>query len=385
MEVSHKKSSMKRVMKLLQQEIVLAISGILALLSMCFVKPDGAYRSYIDFRVLGLLFALMAVVGAAVNLGVFDRACRALLHRISSVRTLLFALVLLPFFASMFVTNDVALVTFVPLALAAVSACAPEKRILTVALQTVAANLGSALTPFGNPQNIFLTSFYEIRIGTFLYYMAPVTAAGLFLLALCTLLGGGSRGVMTAVKSSKEIAPLDKKRFAVVVVLFVVCILSVLRVLPWYFTVPAVAAVLFLCDRRAFLRVDYSLLTTFVFFFIFVGNVARIAPVARLLERWIAVSPALISALVSQVVSNVPAALMLSGFTKAGGALLLGTNIGGLGTPIASMASLISLRLYALSPGADRKRYLLVFSILNFILLALLLGFAAIVYPQCFT
>lgn len=374
---------MNRIKKLIQQEIVLVISGILALLSMCFVKPDSTYLTYIDFRVLGLLFALMAVVGAAVNLGVFDRACCMLLCKASSVRMLLVALVLLPFFASMFVTNDVALVTFVPLALAAVSVCAPDKRIITVVLQTIAANLGSALTPFGNPQNIYLTSVYEIDIGTFLYYMAPVTAVGLVLLILCTLLAGRKSGTIS-VDFPKENAPLNKPRFVVVIALFVFCILSVLRILPWYFIVPAVAVVLLFCDRRAFLRVDYSLLITFVFFFVFVGNVARIEPVAKTLERWIARSPVLIAALVSQGVSNVPAALMLSRFTQAGGALLLGTNIGGLGTPIASMASLISLRLYALSPDAKRGRYLMVFSALNFALLFLLLGFAAIVYSGCF-
>ena len=360
---------MAHIRSFLKQEPVLVIAALAALASCFFVPPDAAYLSYPDFRTLALLYCLMTVVAGLRRAGLFARLSHVLCEKVASVRLLGLTLVLLCFFSSMLITNDVALLTFVPFAVV-VLGMAHRKRdlILVVVLQTVAANLGSMLTPVGNPQNLYLYSYYDLGFGDFLRITGPIWLLSLALCALgCLLLPHERLSLFLGEKPET-----DRKRLLFYAVLFAVCLLVVLRVLPWYAMLLIVLAALAVYDRKALLQADFLLLLTFVAFFVFSGNLSRVDSVDRLLRSLLQGREFPVSLLASQVISNVPAALLLSGFTGNARALILGVNIGGLGPPIASLASLISMKLYAHSEHAHTGRYLLVFSGVNLLLLALL-------------
>ena len=343
---------MKGIKGFFRREPVLVIAALAAAVSCCFVPPDRGYPDYFDLRTLALLYCLMTVVAGLNRAGLFARLAVSLCARAGSVRRLGLALVLLSFFSSLLITNDVALITFVPFAAAVlVLADRPGDLSRVVVLQTVAANLGSMLTPVGNPQNLYLYSRYGFSMGEFLSITFPVWCVSLVLCAAgCLLLPG---------------AALERG-------LFLLCLLTVLRILPWPFMLGGVILALLIADRKLLGKADFFLLLTFAAFFIFSGNLARIPAVSGALKKLMLGREYGVSLLASQVISNVPAALLLSGFTEEGRELVLGVDIGGLGTPIASLASLISLKLYSRSPGAKPGKFLLVFLLVNLLLLAIL-------------
>ena len=353
----------------LKREPVLLIAAIAALLSCFFVPPDRAYLDYLDWRTLSLLYCLMTVVAGLRRAGFFALLSHILCEKVASVRLLGLTLVLLCFFSSMLITNDVALLTFVPFAVVVLGMADRKKDlILVVVLQTVAANLGSMLTPVGNPHNLYLYSRYDLRFLDFLRITGPVWLLSLLLCALgCLLLPGEKLHVFLGEKPL-----LNRRRLLLYALLFLLCLLVVLRVLSWPVMLLTVTAALLILDRKNLAQADFLLLLTFVAFFVFSGNLARVDAVDRLLRRLLQGREFAVSLLASQVISNVPAALLLSGFTDQARALILGVNIGGLGTPIASLASLISMKLYSHSDHAHTGRYLLVFSAVNVLLLALL-------------
>ncbi len=362
---------MKRIFAFCKREAVLVIAAVAACVSMCFVPPDAAYLGYLDFHVLILLFCLMAVVAGISACGVLDALAARLCARAGNVRRLVIVLVLLPFFSSMLITNDVALITFVPLALLVLRAAGREKlTIHTVVLQTIAANLGSMATPVGNPQNLFLYSRFSLAPGAFFSTVLPFTLVSLLLLlgAVCLLPGGKARVALPA-----RIPVQAGARLWVMLALFALCLLAVFRLCSDWLLLAAVLAALLVCDRTLFSKIDYALLATFVFFFLFAGNIARIAPLRALLAGWMQSSPAVCTLLACQGVSNVPAAILLSGFTDDWRALLVYTNLGGLGTLIASLASLISLKQYLRTPHAAPLRYVLLFTGWNLAFLLILL------------
>ena len=362
---------MKRALAFLKRETVLTVAWVLALVSMVLVPPDSGYRDYIDFDTLMLLFSLMAVMAGLQNLGLFRRMGEGLLARTATTRQLEGALIFLPFFTSMAVNNDVSLITFVPFALEVLTLAGREERLIpVVVMQTIAANLGSMTTPIGNPQNLYLYSRYGLGMGDFLSATLP-----LWLLSLLAVLLLSLRLPKARVEVFLGEAPcVDKKGLGLYLALFLLCLLAVLRLLAWPWMLGILVLVLLVLDRRRLRKADFLLLLTFVCFFVFSGNLARIGAVEALLRRLLAGRELLTAALTSQVISNVPAALLLSGFTEAGRELLLGVNIGGLGTPVASLASLISLKLYAHSEHTSSGKFLGLFSLVNFSLLALLLG-----------
>ena len=368
---------MSRLKRFFRREPVLVISAGCALASALLVPPSPAYWSYLDWRVLGLLYCLMVVVSGLRKAGLFALLAQRLCGGTRGARGVCLLLVLLPFFASMAVTNDVALITFVPFALLVLSlmgqgGLAPY----VVALQTVAANLGSMATPVGNPQNLYLYSYYAMDPGQFFRAVLPV--AGASALVLCALvLPIPNRQVTVSFPQPARLA--GGRVLWASLALFPACLAAVLHLIPWPACLALVAAVLLWADPSLLRQADFGLLATFVCFFLFAGNLGALDPVRSLLSRLLSGRELLLSALASQVISNVPAALLLSGFTQDGRALLLGTNIGGLGTPVASLASLISLKAYLASPGARPGRYLALFSAVNFGLLALLLALAGLV------
>ena len=360
---------MRAVWNFCRREPVLTISALAALVSCCFVPPDAGYLAYFDLRTLALLYALMLVVAGLREAGAFDRLADAAAARAGTLRTMGLLLVGLCFFSAMLITNDVALLTFVPFAAVLCAMTGHRRELLPiVVLQTVAANLGSVLTPVGNPQNLYLYSRYAFTAGDFFLTLLPVWLLSLVCLGLLCLL------LPTAPLSPvpRETRNLDRRGLAVFLLLFAVCLLCVFRVLPWPVMLAVVLVTAFFFRRRLLLAPDFLLLATFGAFFVFAGNLARLEAVDRLLRSLLEGREYLVSLLTSQVISNVPAALLLSGFTENGRALLLGVDVGGLGTPIASLASLIGLRLYARTEEAKTGRFLALFTVVNLALLLLL-------------
>ena len=360
---------MSSIRSFIKREPVLLIAALAALLSACFVPPDRAYWGYLDLRTLALLYCLMTVVTGLRQAGLFSHLAHLLCLRAGNVRAMGLLLVLLCFFSAMLITNDVALLTFVPFAVVVLGMAHRQQQLIAiVVLQTVAANLGSMLTPVGNPQNLYLYSYYDFPFAAFLGVTFPYWLLSLALICLACLALPGDRLELFL----GEEPGLDRKGLLLHGLLFGLCLLTVLRLLPWPLMLAGVVAVLLIADRKLLLKADFMLLLTFVAFFVFSGNLARIEAVDRLLRRLLLGREYLVALLTSQVISNVPAALLLSGFTDRGSALLLGVNIGGLGTPIASLASLISMKLYAHTEHAHTGRFLLVFSAVNLLLLLLL-------------
>ena len=386
------------VREIVRKDPVLVVAVVLALCSCAAVPPDAAYAEYVDLRTIGMLFSLMTIMCGLSRLGVFRIACRHLLSVVRGPRRLALALTLLAFFSSMLITNDVALVTFVPFALLALRTLdSPRHACFTVVMMTIAANLGSMLTPVGNPQNLYLYSVSHMRIGEFVLLMLPYAAASLVLLVAAIALFGKipERTQTSATRGAKpddnehadEIPQLatdaddpapSPLRVLPWATLFVLALLSVAHILPYQAIVVATIAVALIADRRALAHVDYALLVTFIAFFVFVGNVGRIEMVSAALAQLIDGHELAVSVIASQVLSNVPAAILLSGFTSNFAALVIGTNLGGLGTLIASMASLISYKQVALVLPREKGRYFMLFTMWNVAFLAILAAFALI-------
>ena len=367
---------MQRIIAFVKREAVLCIAVLLALVSMIFVPPDAGYAEYIDLRTLGILFCLMTVVAGLKGLGVFSVLAQKLLSRVKTVRVLVIALVLMCFFFSMVITNDVALITFVPFTFELLSLAGEKAErewlVSAVAMQTAAANLGSMLTPLGNPQNLYLYGAAGMSAGELIVLMLPYSALSLAMIMLWIALrrGGGSISVSFAEK--KEVT--GKRRLVMYLALFAVCLLAVLRVILWQAAAAAVAVCVLAADRGVLRSVDWGLLATFVGFFVFVGNMGRIPAIRQFLESVVSGSEVLTAAASSQIISNVPAALLLSGFTQNTRALIIGTDLGGLGTLIASMASLISYKLLCAQRPQEKGRYMRCFTVSNVVMLAVLLG-----------
>jgi len=365
---------LKQVEIFIKKETVLCIAAVCAAATMLLVPPDGSYLAYIDLRVLCLLLCLMAVVVGLQECGIFRWLTWQLLSHSHSGRILSVTLVLLPFFSSMLVTNDVALLIFVPFTIALLSRMDCRGAVIPMlVLQTIAANLGSMATPVGNPQNLFIYAAYELSAAEFFSVTLPLTAVSLLALVLAAMPVLPKK--LPAVELRAESIRSGRK-LAVYAGLFALCLLTVFRVLPYGVLTVVVLAVMFALDRSLLREADYGLLATFVCFFIVSGNLGRVEAVNVFLRDLLGRSELLTAVGASQVISNVPAAVLLSGFTDHWQTLLEGVSIGGLGTPIASLASLITLKQYMRWSEAKTGRFMLVFLLANFAALTLLLAAA---------
>ncbi len=369
-----------RIKKILQQETVLTAAFVLAVVSALIVPPDEAYFGYIDWNTLLLLFSLMAVMAGFQKLGIFKTVGRRLLSKTRDTRQLLLVLVFLPFFFSMLITNDVALITIVPSAIIVLRLSQQEKLLVPlVVLQTLAANLGSMLTPMGNPQNLYLYAKSGISLTAFLQLMLPYTiASGLCLSAGILMIKKEALNplALTADSFSKESAQGESTlpKFICYSVGFLLCLLCVAKLLAPIIAAAIILFFLLLTDSALLKKIDYSLLGTFVCFFVFIGNMGRIEHFCTLLARLLTGHERIVAVLSSQIISNVPAALLLSGFTDKYPLLIVGTNLGGLGTLIASMASLISYKQVAREYPALKGKYFGSFTLANLVMLAVLLA-----------
>lgn len=360
---SHNKLSL--FIEFLKKELVLVIATILALGS-CFVaKPK---LEYIDFKVLVLLFNLIIVVAAFKELKVLDSIAINLLKRCNSSTSIAFSLVFITFISAMIVTNDVALITFVPLSIV-IAKKANISVLKIVVFQTLAANLGSSFTPMGNPQNLFIYSFYNLSPVDFFTITLPIV-----LLAVLFLCFNILKDKKIDLKVDFDDVNIDNKRDVILFsLLFFIILLSVFHIVDYKFTFIITIVMVLILNKKLFKEVDYSLLLTFIGFFIFVGNISSLDVVSDFMKG-ILNSPSstyFSSILASQVISNVPATMLLSGFTANFRELLLGVNIGGMGTLIASLASVISYKIYIAEFKDEGHSYFKSFTIYNIVGLAL--------------
>jgi len=366
------KQDIKKWSKNIKVDPVLIAAWIMAIVSAFFVYPDKEYINYIDWRSLGILWSLMVVIQGLRQNSVFEKTGEFLLKKVKYGWQLASVLIFMCFFGSMLITNDVALITFVPFAILILRSSNREDLMIPViVLQTVAANMGSMLTPIGNPQNLYLYGVTGMPIGEFLLTMLPLTSLTLVLLIIFIFFipKKNTRLVLdnyyTVVKSHAS-----AWQITVYFLLFLLALCSVLRLVPWYIMAGVILVAGLIINYKVLLKVDYILLLTFIGFFIFTGNIGRIAKIRVILEELIKGREFLISVLTSQVISNVPATLLLTDFTQDYRNILQGVNVGGLGTLIASMASLISYKAFTNAYPNRKLKYIVRFTLVNLIFLS---------------
>jgi len=362
-----------RLVSKIRNSAVAAVAFTAALSTAFIVPPDKAYLGYFDLKTLTCLFCVLAVVCALRNISFFTLVAREIVSVFKNARLCVLSLIYITFLGSMLIANDMALLTFLPLGYFVLTSTGKEKYMAyTFILQNVAANLGGMLTPFGNPQNLYLYSKFHIGNGEFVRIMLPPFIVAIAVITLCCLFIKKEPVEITA---SEKIS-LPPLKTAIYILLFALSIAIVFRGIPYWTGLAVIPAALFFLDREALRQVDYQLLLTFACFFVFAGNMARIAAVRDFFGYFLGKSTLICSVLSCQAISNVPSAILLSQFTADYRSLLIGVNIGGVGTLIASLASLITFREYQKHNPKRIKQYIGLFSAVNFGLLIILTGFA---------
>ena len=346
----------------LKKNVVMVVAFLAAAVTSVLVPPDVEYLGYFDIKTLTCLFCVLAVVCALGNIRFFYMLARKIIMYCSTTRASILALVYITFLGSMLIANDMALLTFLPLGYLVLSTSGKNRYMaFTFIMQNIAANLGGMLTPFGNPQNLYLYSRFNIPTGEFVSIMAAPFLVAVVLITVCCLFVKSE-----PLQAKDEDIPMPKGRTAVYLALFALAIAIVFRGIPYWIGLAVIPVSMWFLDRKALKQVDYPLLLTFVFFFIFAGNMARIPQVRQLFSRLLEMNTLVFSVLSCQVISNVPSAILLSQFTENYRELLIGVNIGGVGTLIASLASLITFREYTKHDAKGTRSYVLLFSAYNF-------------------
>ncbi len=356
----------------IKKNAVMCIALIAAVVTSIIVPVDKEYAGYFDYKTLTCLFCVLAVVCALKNINFFYILARKVVQLFKTARMSILALVYITFIGSMLIANDMALLTFLPLGYFVLTTTGKQKYMaFTFIMQNIAANLGGMLTPFGNPQNLYLYTKYEISNLEFMGIMAPPFILSVAIITVCCVLFVKPEPL----RLSDEKIVLDPKRTVLYLILFALSIAIVFRGIPYLIGLIVIPAVLLIVDRKALKAVDYGLLFTFVFFFIFAGNMARIEAVRNLFSMLLGKSTLLFSVISCQCISNVPSAILLSQFTNNYADLLVGVNIGGVGTLISSLASLITFREYVKHNPGKTGYYIGMFSLFNFAFLFILTGF----------
>lgn len=358
-----------KAIRFIKKHTVFCIAAFAAVITCFLVPPDKEYVSYFDWKTLICLFLTLAVVCALRNIKFFTILARKLVLITGNLRSLFLMLICITFLGSMLIANDMALITFLPLGYFALTAVKKEKYMAYLfILQNISANLGGMLTPFGNPQNLYLYSYYNIPTGEFCKIMFPPFVLAISLLVVACFFVKGDKLLINEEFPEK----LSISRTAIYLLLFTLSLLIVFRIIPVLAGLVIVPLVLVFMDRDSLKMVDYPLLGTFFFFFIFAGNLARIDTVNALFSQILQKDTLLVSLLSCQAISNVPSAILLSRFTTDYPALLLGVNIGGTGTLIASLASLITFSEYRILYPGHTKLYFWLFTLINLIFLVVM-------------
>lgn len=343
---------------------LLVISALAALVTMFFVPPSAEYLSYFNWHTLACLFSILAVIAAIDSSGLLEYVAHSLVEHVNSTRALVIALVLVTLCCSMVLSNDMTLVTVLPLAVVLLKSVNREAEIpFAFIVITLTANLGGMLLPFGNPHNLYLYSVFGVDFGDFVATMAPplILSVALILVRCCFV-----KKAEFHYKKPESIR-LSKPRVAIYTVLFALCIAMTVDAVPYLMGMVAIVVVLAITDRRVFAKTDYALVLTFVCFFIFSGNIAQIPAISQLFSDVLATCGAFVTSLISsQVISNVPSAILISHFSNDWAGIALGTNVGAVGTPISSLATLITLRQYQKSGLGNNGKFIARFEVYNF-------------------
>ncbi|MBE5958912.1 MAG: citrate transporter [Lachnospiraceae bacterium] len=372
-------SCINYLIRLVKKEAILTIAICMAVVSCFFVHPNKKYIEYIDYRTIVILFSLMVVMEAYKRIGVFSYIAEWLLAKSNNITYIVFVLVALCFFFSMLITNDVALITFVPFSFTVLNRLDNETSaklfIPIVAMQTVAANLGSMLTPVGNPQNLYIYSVGKMEFFNFVHLMAPYSIVGFCILLISTMFVCRNQGRAEEKIDSYQVeSQMEPLKLLLYSVMFLLCLCSVFRMIDYKAVGLVIFVAILLVDKSVLMKIDYSLLLTFVFFFIFVGNVGKMEWFSTKLGGFVDGSEFFLSITISQVISNVPAALLLSDFTNNLEELIVGLDVAGFGTIIASMASLISFRQVAREKDSVKWKYLFKFTVYNIVVLCAMIA-----------
>ena len=367
---------MTNVFSFVKKNAVMEIALVAAVITTFFVPVDKEYLGYFDFKTLSCLFCVLAVVCALKHINFFYILARKIVESFGNIKYCILSLVYITFIGSMLIANDMALLTFLPLGYYILEATGQQKHMaFTFIMQNIAANLGGMLTPFGNPQNLYLYTKFDIPNGEFVTIMLPPFLIAVAIITACCLIFVKSEKLSITGNEVK----LDYKKAGLYLALFILAIAIVFRGVPYIVGLIVIPSVLLIFDRKALKEVDYPLLLTFVFFFVFAGNMARIDVVREIFSFLLNKSVLLFSVISCQFISNVPSAILLSQFTENYRELLLGVNIGGVGTLIASLASLITFREYHKHNPNKTFNYVAKFSAFNFGFLALLSGFEMVI------
>ena len=365
-----------KIISFAKTNAVVIIAAFAALVTSFIVPPDREYLGYFDWKTLTCLFCVLAVVCALRNIRFFYTMAKAIIRKFKNTKYCILALVYITFIGSMLIANDMALLTFLPLGYFVLRTTGKEKYMaFTYIMQNIAANLGGMLTPFGNPQNLYLYTKFAIPDAEFIRIMFPPFIVAISLITVLCLVFVKSEPL----EIEEKAAELPKARVAIYLALFALSILIVFRTIPFVVGLMVIPVALLFLDREALRSVDYGLLLTFVFFFIFSGNMARIDAVRSFFSALLERNTLLFSALSCQVISNVPSAILLSQFTANYRELLLGVNIGGVGTLIASLASLITFKAYSKDQPGNTFAYIVKFTVFNVLFFGVLVGFCTII------
>lgn len=352
-----------QLIKFVKKNIVMCIALLVAVVTTLLVPPDKRYLDYFDLKTLTCLFCVLAVVCAFKNINFFYILAQSIVKKFKNIKFAVLVLVYITFIGSMLIANDMALITFLPLGYYVLKTTNKQKYMaFTFIMQNISANLGGMLTPFGNPQNLYLYTKYNIPTAEFIQIMFLPFFVAIALITICCLIFVKSEPLKIVEQSEK----ISKFRVILYSLLFALAIIIVFRIIPYWIGLIVIPLVLIFADRKALKMVDYPLLFTFVFFFVFAGNMSRIDIIQEIFSTLLEKSTLIFSVISCQIISNVPSAVLLSQFTENYRDLLLGVNIGGTGTLIASLASLITFREYTKHNPNKVKSYVALFSAFNF-------------------
>lgn len=363
-------STKDKIMNFIKKEIVLSVAIVLTIVTCFFVPIDKEYLTYFDYNTLICLFCMLAVVAGLKSTNIFEFISRKMIGLFHTRRGVIYSLVFGTFFFDMIVANDMSLITFLPLTYIVLHSTKNDKYLaFTFIMQTIAANMGGMITPYGNPQNLYLYSYYNIPTNEFFSILLLQSITVAILLWICSSFISNEK--LTLRKKSKII--IAKNKLYLYVILFILVILSIFRIVPYILALAIVMISILIADRKRFKDVDYALLATFCVFFIFSGNISRIPAIKEFIASIVTKNTLLAGIISCQFISNVPTAIFLSKFTNNYTDLLISVNIGSLGILISSLASLITLKEFLKHQPKNFWKYLGMFTLFNTMFLIVLL------------
>lgn len=361
----------EKILEFIKKEVVLSIAILCTLITMIFIPVDKKYLDYFELKTLMSLFCMLAVVAGLKNTNIFELVSRKLIGLFKTRRAVIYSLIFGTFFFDMIVANDMSLITFLPLTYIVLHSTNNDEYLgITFILQTIAANMGGMVTPYGNPQNLYLYSYYDIPVKEFFGVLLVQFIVIVFMLCIA---GFFIKNEPLKLENNEKI-DIDKKRLYVYIVLFFMVILSIFRVIPHVITLITVIITVLIADRKRFKYVDYALLATFCVFFVFSGNIARITVIQKFIAKIVTKNTLLAGIISCQFISNVPTAIFISKFTNNYSDLLVAVNVGSLGIIISSLASLITLKEFLKHQPNKFKSYMLKFTLVNTTFLLVVLG-----------